>query len=95
MNKITFSFIIICVLIYFTSHKIENLNVVDSSQKPDTKKIDFLDDPLFKDVIFYKNDDDPLLDGRKTGLEKCIELCNGRCVEFGITGASFCFPLSK
>ncbi len=50
---------------------------------------DPLDGPLFDDVIMYKND--PTLDG-EIGVEKCIKKCKGQCVEYGMTGESFCFP---
>lgn len=41
----------------------------------------------FDDLIVYDND----ADGR-IGLDKCIEKCNGYCVEFGQTGSAYCFP---
>lgn len=41
----------------------------------------------FTDMIVYDNDPD----GR-IGLDKCIEMCNGYCVEFGQTGAAYCYP---
>lgn len=41
----------------------------------------------FDDMIVYDNDPD----GR-IGLDKCIERCNGYCVEFGQTGSAYCFP---
>lgn len=41
----------------------------------------------FDDIITYDNDPN----GR-IGLDKCIEKCNGYCVEFGLTGSAYCFP---
>lgn len=41
----------------------------------------------FDDIITYDN----LPDGR-IGLDRCIENCNGYCVEYGITGSANCFP---
>lgn len=41
----------------------------------------------FTDMIVYDNDPD----GR-IGLDKCIEKCNGYCVEYGMTGAAYCYP---
>lgn len=41
----------------------------------------------FTDMIVYDND----ADGR-IGLDKCIEQCNGYCVEQGQTGSANCFP---
>jgi hypothetical protein len=105
MNKITLVFIVIFVLIYCNlsksnhgptiSEHLENTNskdAIDPMKKADTKKIDILDDPLFKDVVFYQNDDDVYLEGKKTGLDKCLDICVGKCVEFGMTSAAFCFP---
>jgi hypothetical protein len=53
---------------------------------------DLLDDSLFNNVITYNNDDDPYECGSKLGIEKCLENCPGRCIEFGITGIGYCFP---
>jgi hypothetical protein len=47
-------------------------------------------DDLFTDVITYQNDKNPYKAGGKTGLEKCIESCNGRCIEFGVSGMGIC-----
>ena len=52
----------------------------------------FLDDPLFADVGLYNNDINPYVAGEESGLEKCLYDCNGNCVEFGVTGITFCFP---
>jgi hypothetical protein len=53
---------------------------------------DLLDDSLFTNVVTYNNDDDPYECGSKLGIEKCLENCPGRCIEFGITGIGYCFP---
>ncbi len=45
------------------------------------------EDKLFSDVIDYEND----LDGR-SGIDKCLEKCQGVCVEYGQTGIAHCFP---
>jgi len=47
------------------------------------------EDDIFANIITYEND--IYLDG-KLGLEKCIEQCNGECLEFGQTGIAHCFP---
>jgi hypothetical protein len=65
---------------------------IKSSHLPKTnirQGSDPLDGALFDDVILYKND--PTLDG-EIGVEKCIKKCQGQCVEYGMTGESFCFP---
>jgi hypothetical protein len=50
---------------------------------------DTKDDELFKDVITYMNEN-----GR-FGIDKCVDECNGLCVEFGVTGIAHCFPKDK
>lgn len=47
------------------------------------------DDKLFDDVIMYESDP---ADINKSGVYKCLENCKGNCVEYGITGNTFCFP---
>lgn len=47
------------------------------------------DDNVFADIITFNND--PIING-KLGIEKCIEQCKGKCVEFGMTGIGYCFP---
>jgi hypothetical protein len=42
----------------------------------------------FEDIIAYDNDPN----GRM-GLDKCIEKCQGYCVEFGQTGDAMCYPV--
>lgn len=50
-----------------------------------------MNDSLFKDVVYYENDIRGDARGR-IGLDKCLENCNGTCLEFGITGNAYCFP---
>ena len=56
-------------------------------------------DRLLNDVTYYPNEYDKdyktgeeigLLVNR--GLDKCNNKCPGNCVEYGITGHSYCFP---
>ncbi len=71
----------------------EELNTRDVLTVPD-----ILTDPLFSDVIFYRNDktiDYPTYKLGKLGLHKCFESCDGSCVEFGMTGNCLCFPNIK
>jgi len=53
---------------------------------------DLLDDSLFSNIVTYNNDDNPYEQGSKLGIEKCLENCPGRCIEFGVTGIGYCFP---
>lgn len=50
-----------------------------------------MNDSLFKDVVYYENDIRGDVYGR-IGLDKCLENCNGTCLEFGVTGNAYCFP---
>lgn len=50
---------------------------------------EYADDNLFADVVVYDNNDD------RAGLDKCLEYCDGTCVEFGPTGIGQCFPKKK
>lgn len=54
--------------------------------------LNLTDDTLFSNVIVYENDADPYSPNAKLGIEKCVDKCNGQCVEFGITGIGYCFP---
>jgi hypothetical protein len=42
----------------------------------------------FEDLVVYEN----LANGR-LGLDRCIENCKGYCVEYGLTGSAYCFPV--
>lgn len=50
-------------------------------------------DKLFDDVVYYDNDYDyDTGDLIKTGWEKCKMQCSGNCVEYFVSGNSYCFP---
>ena len=56
-------------------------------------------DKLFDDVVYYPNEYDQDYKTREeigklvsTGWIRCKEECTGHCVEFGLSGASYCFP---
>lgn len=44
---------------------------------------------LFNDVRFFMGA--PCVNGQD-GWNQCVRECNGRCVEFGMTGGFYCFP---
>lgn len=70
--------------------KIENTNI---KLEPVKTKIDLVEDPLFKDVVVYENDEIDYMAGTGTiGLEKCYKACKGTCVEWGMTGVAYCYP---
>lgn len=54
--------------------------------------IPILGDSLFENVITYVNDDLWLDPSGQTGIQKCKTKCNGRCIEYGISGQAMCFP---
>jgi hypothetical protein len=80
---------IILVVVY--SKRIEQENFIESIQK--VKNLGSIyDDPLFSDVVTYENDEGGPTGVLKLGIEKCIERCDGKCVEYGITGIAHCYP---
>ena len=48
-----------------------------------------LDDDIFKDTIMYENKEN-----KYSGVEKCLDECSGRCVEYGYTNNAICFPIT-
>jgi len=51
------------------------------------------EDKLFTDVKTYENDETVDAGGYgRLGVDKCIQECKGSCVEFGVTGLTWCFP---
>lgn len=88
---------ILLILLYYLWNKHANepyIGGIPSTIFPKKNiKIDVLEDPLFKDVIMIDNDEDPYIG--MLGIDKCMERCNGNCVEYGITGQGLCFPAVK
>lgn len=78
------------IMIFNKKHNRENY--VDVNRLSDIRKIDILEDPQFYDVITYNNDENPYKEGQRNGLAKCLDNCNGNCVEFGVSGIAFCYP---
>jgi hypothetical protein len=78
---------VLCYVIFIRPPKIieETFGDVLSFKKtPDALDID----KRFSNIIEYNND----ADGR-IGYDKCIQNCQGYCVEYGITGDAHCFPV--
>jgi len=92
MELKTFLIILIFVLLLAYCCKINKLENFDVPEHGYVHRPDIMEDPLFKDVKTYNNDDNPYMLGQRNGLEKCLNECEGRCVEFGVTGLAFCFP---
>lgn len=82
---------------YFQIEKLENVqnnNIINEEDpvkktKSVTKKIELLEDGAFSDVVLFRSI--PIW-GAKTGLQACMENCNGVCLDFGPTNDSMCFP---
>ncbi len=74
----------------FTSKYVTNDNIYKGHRRDG---YNLLDDSLFKNVISYSPDDD-LYDNctAKSAIDKCIQNCPGRCIEFGLGHGAYCFP---
>jgi hypothetical protein len=83
--------IILTISIYFIFYKLDReLFEISNNKNSDPKRLG--EDNLFTDTINYDNDPDE--DGR-TGLDKCLEYCDGACVEYGQSYIATCFPRTK
>lgn len=76
-----------CYLENFASTDIMGMPVERQPLEPD-----FMDDPVFTDVKTYLNDIDNNNQIQNLGINKCLSQCDGKCVEFGVSGTAFCFP---
>jgi len=94
MNKI-YLIIILIILIYYLSNNsnIEKMTLENS----DTDDKDFYDE-IFENVIHYPNEyekdnftEENIGKIIKLGIDKCKTECKGDCVEYGLTGHSYCF----
>jgi hypothetical protein len=99
-NKLLITIIIALFILYllcdyksekekFTSKYVANDHIYTGHRRDGN---DLLDDSLFNKVITYENDDDPYACGGRLGIDKCLDDCDGRCIEFGVTGIGYCFP---
>jgi hypothetical protein len=78
--------ILLCILTLIFTFKEHFSDPVLVSKTPDIIDVK----KMFDDIIVYNND----VDGR-IGLDKCIEKCQGYCVEYGQTGTAYCYPVSE
>ncbi len=76
---------------YIFNYKYEKYENIDNNinKRKFKEKGEILEGKLFDNIKIYYNT--PIL-GEQLGLEKCILDCDGMCVEYGITGNTFCFP---
>lgn len=73
--------LLLCVIFYYKKEAFGDI----LSHPKSTDVVDIT--KQFTDMTVYENDTDGRL-----GLDKCLEQCNGNCVEYGQTGAAYCFP---
>jgi hypothetical protein len=66
------------------SKKYENFNTSNTIKQVDS--LSWFTDPMFLILNYFENDE-----GGLTGWEKCKLACDGNCVEYGITGNTFCY----
>jgi hypothetical protein len=85
-------YIIIFIIILFIGFKlIKNIDTFDPLTKTTDKGPKSIqDDKLYADVIVYENDTET--GTGRLGLDKCLEYCDGTCLEYGVTGVAHCFP---
>lgn len=88
--------IFICNFCYKQNNLIEGLNTFNGRMAIDDQ---YFYDKLFDDVIYYPNEYERDYNSSEeigklitTGWIRCKEECPGHCMEYGITGASYCFP---
>jgi hypothetical protein len=99
MKKYILVIILILIIVFLLKNYSEHYTILENNNttklssslpKQNTRQgSDPLDGELFSDVILYKGDN--TLEG-ELGLEKCIKKCKGMCVEYGMTGDSYCYP---
>lgn len=86
--------LIMCVFYILSTNTSEYLLQDFTSEDPHKVlkiNIPILQDSLFENTITFVNDDLWKNPQGKTGIEKCYQLCNGTCVEHGVTGTALCF----
>ncbi len=93
-------FVVIILLILYVLARppqtIEGLNTFNGRMAIDDQ---YFYDKLFDDVSYFPNEyDKDYKTGEEigklltTGWIRCKEECPGYCVEYGVHGASYCFP---
>lgn len=87
------------IMITFQNKKIiEGLNTFNGRMAIDDQ---YFYDKLFDDVVYYPNEYEREYENEdrgeeigkliKTGWMRCKEECPGHCVEYGLSGNSYCF----
>lgn len=92
--------IILIIIAFYINHNQEDFTTSHTENKHVSfgrrpNGIDLLDDSLFNKVVTYQNDDDPYSPGQHLGIDKCLDKCDGVCIEYGITGIGLCFPAEQ
>ena len=70
--------------LFSKKNKIEGLYTFNGTMAIDSQ---YFYDNLFNNVFYYPNQPDGT-----SGWVKCRSECPGNCVEYGVTGNSYCFP---
>lgn len=90
--------LLLLVIIYFNIYKTEQFQQTNTANNAIIefdlmkKNMSIFGDNVFDNVTGYINDDLNANPNALTGLDKCINQCNGYCVEYGLTGNAMCFP---
>jgi hypothetical protein len=97
MNKYLLGILLIVIIVFlYTSSKKESMTSISKLYGNKIENIKSgtrtYDDALFDDVKSYENDPN---DALNTGVYKCLDNCDGNCVEYGMTGLAYCFPKNK
>ena len=87
---------VIMVIYIYRIPQVEGLDTFNGRMAVDDQ---YYYDQVFDDVIYYPNiyageKDTSEEFGKllKTGWMTCIEKCPDKCIEFGVTGNSYCLP---
>lgn len=93
-------FVVLIICIYFVWFRkgkmIEGLNTFNGRMAIDDQ---YFYDKIFDDVIYYPNEYAKDYDTGEeigklliTGWVKCKQQCGGNCIEYGVSGDTYCFP---
>lgn len=94
MNKYIKILLIIILLIILINSDCEKFYESRTFNKLSNIKTNDDDIFNFNNLNIYNNE---LIDNIviESGIDKCINKCEGNCVEWGVTGVGVCFPPEK
>ncbi|MBA42532.1 MAG: hypothetical protein CMF62_00795 [Magnetococcales bacterium] len=76
--------IVLIILFIYSNNKREHFNTTNRVRQVD--EFSWFNDPMFLILNYFENDS-----GGLTGWEKCKLVCSGNCVEYGLSGHTFCY----